>query len=54
MDLIVTLLAGLALLVLLAPLISLLATVFILVPLAHLAKTVAAWNASVDDSREAS
>jgi hypothetical protein len=35
MDLIVTFLAGLALLVLLAPVISLLATVFILVPLAH-------------------
>lgn len=37
MDLIVMLLTGLALLVLLAPLISLLGTVFILVPLAHLA-----------------
>lgn len=35
MDLIVMLVTGLALLVLLAPLISLLATVFILVPLAH-------------------
>lgn len=37
MDLIVTFLAGLALLVLLATLISLLLTVFILVPLAHFA-----------------
>jgi hypothetical protein len=36
MDVIVTLVTGLALLVLLAPVISLLATVFILVPLAHL------------------
>lgn len=36
MDLTVTVLTGLALLVLLAPVISLLATVFILVPLAHL------------------
>lgn len=39
MDLIVTLVAGLALLILLAPVISLLATVFILVPLAHFAST---------------
>lgn len=37
MDLIVTLVAGLAALVLLAPAISLLLTVFILVPLAHFA-----------------